>query len=131
MSGELALHSKFDLSVSAFHQTRQWPTAAVDPLGKFLLKTQGLIFPGVDAFAERGFSEAAFSGVVREAHARIKFMLSERDCDQFLNGLLKPLQIVPEQLVSNRLGDLLAFVDIRARVPVANSFDPAGTSIRL
>ena len=35
------------------------------------------------------------------------------DCDQLLNGLLKALQIVSEQLVGDRLGDLLAFVNVR------------------
>ena len=46
--------------------------------------------------------------------------MRQRHGDQFLNGLLKPLQIVPKQLIGNRLGDLLAFVNIAAAMPESN-----------
>ena len=46
--------------------------------------------------------------------------MSQWHGDQFLNGLLKALQIISEQLIRDCLGDLLAFVDIRPVVPVTN-----------
>ena len=114
------MDGQLDLSIPAFHQTRQRTATSVDPFWKLLLETNGFVFTGVDAFAERGFSKAAFSGVVRETHARIEFMLSKRDCDQLLNGLLKPLQIVSEQLVGDCLGDLLTLIDIAAAMSKSN-----------
>ena len=48
-------------------------------------------------------------------------MLSEADVDLISNGLLKPLQVVSEQLVSLLLGDGLPHLHFRAAMAITLS----------
>ena len=47
-------------------------------------------------------------------------LLLERDINLFADALLKAIQVIPEQLIGDRLSDLLALINIRPVVPETN-----------